>query len=434
MKYYNETTFTEGVISATDTDLHLYKKNAIKPGTVTFLDQSCGSGKTSDLLEGFKTTDRYFVVVVARSEIDRVIRDAVVNFSTPIEGGYVDADGVERRSLLIGLKDLIEDGENIVVTHTLFDRVSLNEFDLSGYHVIIDEVFDCVRPLKGPSADDFHKTYVGGGLATVADDGQIHPTDRWNLQGDGAYAFNLLAEAKRGRLFCADEGFYVTVVPTSLFVNSLSCTVLTYLAEGSLMAAYLRKHCIQYIVQKDEDKDLQARAVAKVRLKMEYVNLGLRTGLGYHRQGKLNRKNKGKIANKFKNLRSRQLKGVPVSDIMVTCRNDLWKDSAGVANGFAKDCRLAKAKWCHKSTKGTNDYRNCTHAIHLYDINLNPSVKKFLELTGEQEDLWRQSELIQWLYRTDLRNGDSDKPTELYMCSDKMMKLIENWLSESPMQ
>ena len=70
----------------------------------------------------------------------------------------------------------------------------------------------------------------------------------------------------------------------------------------------------------------------------------------------------------------------------------------------------------------------------MFDLNLNPSVKKFLDVSKEDEDLWKQSELIQWLYRTDLRNQDSDKEVHLHVTSKPMQELVENWLSDDPIQ
>ena len=70
----------------------------------------------------------------------------------------------------------------------------------------------------------------------------------------------------------------------------------------------------------------------------------------------------------------------------------------------------------------------------MFDLNLNPSVKKFLDVSKEDEDLWKQSEMVQWLYRTDLRNQDSDKKVHLHVTSKAMQDLIENWLSNDPIQ
>ena len=122
---------------------------------------------------------------------------------------------------------------------------------------------------------------------------------------------------------------------------------------------------------------------------MVFLDLCSKTGFGYKRQGNLTPKMKSRIVNKLKNPRSRLLKGVPACNIMVTCRKDLYFEVSGKVTRFAKDARIAKFMWCHKSTKGTNKYRNCTHAIHFYDINLNPAVKQYLEMSKEQENLWR---------------------------------------------
>jgi hypothetical protein len=401
--------------------------------TVQFTDRPCGWGKTSKLLKSFKLNDKYFVVVPTRAEIDRVISDAVVPFDTPDEGSYQDEAGVKRSSLLMGLSELIEDGENIVCTHALFDKVNINEFALDDYNVIIDEVFDCVKGFNGPKDETFQTTYIEGELATVEDNGKVIPSIKWLLEGDDAYFHKLLDEAKRGRLHRSGEGFYVTVVPVELFTSNRSCTVMSYLAEGSLMAMYLKKLKVPYEINKNNSIDRSAREQAKERLNISYLDLGLTKAQGYKRQGNWGGKLKEKIANKLKN-RCKQMVGVAREDIMVTCRKDLWFDKNDEISSFAKDARLAKANWVHKSTKGTNAYRNCTHAVHMFDLNLNPSVKKFLDVSKEDEDLWKQSEMIQWLYRTDLRNQDSDKEVHLHVTSKPMQELVENWLSDDPIQ
>ena len=201
------------------------------------------------------------------------------------------------------------------------------------------------------------------------------------------------------------------------------------------MAMYLNKLGVPYEVSKNNNIDVAARDTARKRLNINYLDLGLTKAQGYKRQGSWGAKTQQKIANKLHNTKTRKMKGVPAEDIMVTCRKDLWvnkKDDSPTL--FSKASRLNNANWVHKSTKGTNAYRHCTHAVHLFDLNLNPSVKKYLDVTKEQEDLWKQSELIQWLYRTDLRNEDSDKDIHLHVTSKAMKELVENWLSNDPIQ
>jgi hypothetical protein len=199
------------------------------------------------------------------------------------------------------------------------------------------------------------------------------------------------------------------------------------------MAMYLRKLGVPYEITKNNNIDRTARELARERLKISYLDLGLTKGQGHKRQGSYHHTQKGKIANKLRGS-LRQMVGVAREDIIITCRKDLWYDTNGQKSSFAKGARLAKARWLHKSTKGTNEYAECTHAIHMYDINLSPSIAKFLDVSKEEEDLWRQSELIQWLYRTNLRDYDSDKEVHLHVTSKAMIKLVENWLSDDPIQ
>ena len=86
---------------------------------------------------------------------------------------------------------------------------------------------------------------------------------------------------------------------------------------------------------------------------------------------------------------------------------------------MAKKSRLKEVKWCHKSTKGTNEYRECTHAVHMYDLHLNPAVCKFLNLDEKAQDAWRTSELVQWAYRTSIRN-DVGGPVNIFFASERM--------------
>ncbi|HAB39551.1 MAG TPA: hypothetical protein DCE52_16395 [Rhodobacteraceae bacterium] len=249
--------------------------------TVQFTDRACGSGKTSELLKSFKRNDKYFVVVPTRAEIDRVISDAVVSFDTPDEGSYQDEGGVKRSSLLMGLSELIEDGENIVCTHALFDKVNINEFALDDYNVIIDEVFDCVKGFSGPSDKLFEEHWVANGYATLDQTGKVIPTDKWLSEGDEGFKHKLLPDAKRGRLHRSGNGFFVTVVPVELFTSNRSCTVMTYLAEGSLMAMYLRKLGVPYEISKfdaigsvvDHLKDLKILKSSGARIEWDGKNL-----------------------------------------------------------------------------------------------------------------------------------------------------------------
>lgn len=392
---------------------------------ITFIDRPCGSGKTTAMIESFKPTKNYFVVVPALDEVERIKSRSKVPFTEPTEAWDSNKSSYNKMNHLL---DLIEDGENIVTTHKLFDQIDLRKVDLSLYEVLIDEVFDCVKHVQGPSNEEFETTYIQDGYATLDEDGNVIPTEKWIAAGDGVFRFNLLEDAIRGRLYKADEGYYVSVVPTTMFTRTNSCTVHTYLAEGSLMAAYLRKFGIPYSVDSDEALDATMRKKAKQCLDIRYLDLGSDKAFGYKRQGSLHPSVRNKIGNKLKNLKGRELKGIPTDKIMVTMRKSVWFDErTGKPSDIPRKGRLGKAHWCHKSTKGTNSYRECLAAIHIYDLNLNPAIVKFLGMDKEQVDEWRTSELIQWTYRTSIRN-EVTEPVIIYFASEAMKDLFEQWV------
>ena len=235
--------------------------------TVQFTDRACGSGKTKAMYKSFEHGKKYFVVVPTVGERDDVIESSEVKvaFHKPREGSYEDDYGNTRRSMLVGLPDLIEDSCNIVCTHTLFDMVNINDFDLSDYHVIIDEVFDCVKGFSGPSDKLFKEHWLNNGYAALDEAGKVTPTSKWIDEGDEGFKHKLLPEAKRGRLHRSGNGFYVTVVPVELFTRCRSCTVMTYLAEGSLMAMYLRKLGVPYEVSTNDNIDKSSRPESGLR-------------------------------------------------------------------------------------------------------------------------------------------------------------------------
>lgn len=49
-------------------------------------------------------------------------------------------------------------------------------------------------------------------------------------------------------------------------------------------------------------------------------------------------------------------------------------------------------------------------------------------MSGEDEDAWRTSELVQWLFRSAIRDEVGSPVTALF-ASEKMLVLVEDWLS-----
>jgi len=84
------------------------------------------------------------------------------------------------------------------------------------------------------------------------------------------------------------------------------------------------------------------------------------------------------------------------------------------------------SNWLPNTTRGTNDYSNCSHAIYLYEQNANPILLNWLDASNaEFRSAYALTEVVQWLWRTRLRRGE---PVIVYMPSKKMRELIQTWL------
>ena len=67
--------------------------------------------------------------------------------------------------------------------------------------------------------------------------------------------------------------------------------------------------------------------------------------------------------------------------------------------------------------------------MYFCNIFFNPVIKKFFETRNIKmnEDLYSLSELIQWIYRSRIRNGGK---INLYIPSKRMRQLLIDWLNK----
>ena len=394
--------------------------------TVKFIDRPCGTGKTTQMINNFCSTEQYVVVVPTLSEVQRVLCASKVPFTEPDEHLH--------GTKMAHFKELLADGDNIVTTHKLLDAVDIRSVDLSCCNLFIDEVFDVIEKVDGPANEAWSAVYIRDGYATVDGNCQVAPTDKWREQPERlnpTLQLKLFQLAASGKLHKSEDGFFVSVVPPELFTKPKQTTVYTYLASGSLMAAYLDKHNIPFTIDRDPGLDVAQRLKAQELLSVHQISALENISMSHTKQGYMRGKAASKVSTALKNLKSRQLRGIATDRILITCRKDKWLDADDKAKGlFAHGSKLTAANWIAKTTKGTNDYMHCSHAVHLTKLNLSPNIKSYLGAGKAFEKDWAVSELIQWVYRTALRN---EEPVELYIACGYMKSLLEEWLHEDDM-
>ena len=94
-----------------------------------------------------------------------------------------------------------------------------------------------------------------------------------------------------------------------------------------------------------------------------------------------------KVSKALNNLRSRQLKDVPIENVMITCAKVAWyangDKAANKPGRFAKNSNLRGANWLANITRGTNDFAHCSHLIYLQDKYPNPVLTSWLGVSNK---------------------------------------------------
>jgi hypothetical protein len=80
------------------------------------------------------------------------------------------------------------------------------------------------------------------------------------------------------------------------------------------------------------------------------------------------------------------------------------------------------------NARAVNMYRNCTSLAYTVNRYFDPRIKNFFIRNNirVEEDQYALSELIQWIFRSALRDG---KEVTIYLPSKRMRVLLENWVA-----
>jgi hypothetical protein len=403
--------------------------NIPKKTKVTIIDQPCGTGKTSNMLNSFETDKKYLVVLPYISEINRLISHTKGTATPFVEPS---TDSYEHDTKSSSLKELLINGQNIATTHALYTSAAIlaNEGLLKDYHVIIDEVPTVIEDAARTSPASYDEVLLDGGFLQESSEGLLTPTSKWidRVEDITMLPRVIFNDAKSGRLYRVDGKFFLKVLPTSLFIRTASTTILTYLASDSYLSAYFNKMGIDYEIERDEAADAAFRQKAKELITVKSIQVFEGIPLSYSKQTKLTEKQTSSGATALKNLKQRELKGINDESILITCAMSNWYCDANKSKfkGFGKGSRLTNAKWLPNTTRGTNAFIDTHTLIYLYDQHTHPAISKFLGVSSKANEYYAVSELIQWIYRSRVRRSE---PITLYLPSERMRKLLEKWMN-----
>lgn len=436
---------------------------------ITFIDQPCGTGKTTALIKELAEWDaskhRPVIVVTPRlSEVKRIINGAPsANIAQPDDenGNTTKTNSMEA---------LLAAGRNIACTHALYVKLRkmAQEGNLSGHRMVIDE---CPTPIElAPTITKsaFKNEIEGKGLAHVDEvTGLVTPTDLWMeraaMGGKNSFSKQYVLAAMGRLLVTPDRDLLMMAIPVEMLLAPASLTILTYLHEGSLIAAYLDKLGVKYGVKRwtGEAEWIRRQKELITVETFELPCIRVKTNQhGYkHTTMRLSFSGQTKkatdaalraLSNKLMNMQKRgPLKDVPKENIMVTSAGDVWFDDGTGEGGRQKCGPLSRNTgpmgrwtygadtatwnvkggwtWVSNLTRGVNDHIHCSHAIYLFDQHPNPVLCKFLDKKPHEWGVdYARTEFVQWLYRSRVRLGE---PVTVYVPSERMRNIVIDWLS-----
>ncbi|MGL4999004.1 MAG: hypothetical protein ACRC5T_08570 [Cetobacterium sp.] len=394
---------------------------------ITVIDNMMGKGKTSWAIQNitlYNRMDKFIYVTPYLDEVDRITsacKEHLIEVSSPSNVGGGKSEH---------FKQLISRGKNIVTTHALFDRVDVECLDLlrsQGYILYLDEVHEVVRRVV-LTKDDLTMLMnyncieidkVTGKVDWVAEDyvGKFEE-------------FRNLCEL--GSMYKYSDYVYVWCFPAEIFKAMKHTYVLTYYFEGQVQSYYYRLHGLDYKMKnvytdgglykiKDYNAEESTQDIRNVigKIGLYEGNLNYEGGVTLSTSWfeRADKSAQGLVKNNLQNWFTNVVRG-NTNDNMWTSLKASRKHLKG--KGYTKG-------FVPLNARATNKYKHKRNVAYIYNRYLNPVEKAFFKGHGIQvnEDLYALSELLQWVFRSQIRES---KEINLYLPSKRMRNIYKDWL------
>lgn len=443
---------------------------------VQVIDAPCGAGKTSWAIQNINDNpDKSFIYCTPfLDEVDRIRKYCgnYERFTEPLPYTSTKIDD---------FNSLLAQGKDVAVTHTTFLNATPETLDLirvGNYVLIIDEVLDVVEDFnKSQSVESSDRQSMSSSdIKFLLDNNiiRIEPDNKVIWCG-GEYGKDYkFSEVKRyaelGRLYCVGGNFLLTIFPPEIFSYFQSAYVLTYIFGGSAFKYYFDLFNIEYelkcvshskdiysLVGYTADYDANFRKNCKALINIcnnpKMNNYTKRTALskGWYDKTSIEeiKRLKANIFNFFRNLDNAKAKD---EAIMWTCPKEykealkgqgytmsraLTKDDRFLPQKERKDLEAKISCFVPCNAKSTNIYNKRWALAYCFNMFFNPMIRRFftdnntvrkqkgLTEVLPNEDLYALSCLIQWVFRSRIRES---KPIYIYIPCERMRKLFIDWL------
>ena len=405
-------------------------------------DVLCGGGKTTAAINYINASPpdaKFLFVTPYLPECTRVIGSCPSKyFEQPTEERF----GRQKKlTKLSDMRILLEGHRNIASTHALFPRYTedmLNIIREQHYTLFLDEAYDVAKPFKSEDKAAFYDEVDKGTIV-------FDETGRASWAGQRPHPESTLSElywqVQNGAVYSYGKHLLIWMFPPEILMAFDKIIILTYLFEAQTLRYYLETLGIEYqLVTTKHDADgysfCDLYDPDAVQQKKNFRNLihildnpklnqigDEECSLSSNWYKKDMRDNKGrKIARLAKNVRNVQknIYKCSVNDFIWTTYSDFEEDV------HDKNIKHRFLTW---NKKAVNDYRTCHYLAFGINIFAQPDAYKYFKHHGVMMDcdLWALSEMIQWIWRSAIRDGEE---IWIYIPSKRMRTLLENWIDE----
>jgi hypothetical protein len=395
------------------------------------VDSIMGSGKTSAAISQMNEDwdSNYIFITPYLKEVDR-IKSSCANrkFIEPENKG---------KGKLENLHNLLGKGNNIASTHALFKAYSEYTKDLiklGNYKLILDEVFEVLEII--PLHKDDIKLLLSTGLAHI-DDNNFVIWDDNSYKGEKFSLIKSMSETRN--LILIDNMLMAWNFPIDIFEAFQEIYILTYMFDAQIQKYYydLNNVSFQYIGVENQNGYYRFSATNIVP---EYVK-ELKYKIHILEDDKLN-----KIGDKATALssswydRESDSRNKPMLKMLqnnlynvfehrfkTNSELNMWtafKDFRGTlkGKGYTKGFVSCNAR-------ATNEYRHKKSLAYCLNVYFNPYIKNYFlkRDIAVKEDKYALSELIQWIWRSAIRDNQE---IHIYIPSSRMRNLLKIFLDE----
>lgn len=406
---------------------------------IELLDSIMGSGKTQGVIQWMLNNpqNKYLYVSPMLTEVEERIPTAcqALEFTYPCTEEYK----TKGQHLL----KLLEEGCNVSFTHSLFTDLTKQHLALIRKHeyvLIVDEEVAFIEPYKGNYSRDDIVSLEKAGHIKVEEDNLGRVVWQWyddNEMNDTAYS-KLKRMSDLGMLYCAkrDRKIMVVHLPIELVQSSRRVILLTYLFKGSVMESFMDLKGIEIVPFKEvvppkTTKDVLTKAKSLITF-IDTTTTKAVSNLSMSSTWYSKNATTADLERVSNAIFSVYRKFGDKESFIFTAPKSLAdyqyvKDEKLKRNIIHK--KMPKdVDWIYCGTKATNMWSHKTVAVHAYNRYVNTAIKAYLQDYGTppDDDMFALSEMVQWIFRTCIRN---DEPLQLCILNNRMKGLLCNWLN-----